>query len=96
MKNQIAAVTAVNIAALLLCAVALHQLAGSPSLLTKAILMAQIPMLLAALAGLSCIQAEWIKSQQQRRNTFGPLTLQERVRHSVWLATLPNTMRAVR
>lgn len=94
MNRQIFTVTAMNIAALAFCAVALQQLSSSPQLLTKALLMSQIPMLLAALGGLSCIHAEWLKSQSRRRAAFGALPLQEQVRHASWLATLPNAPRA--
>ncbi|MGB7433648.1 MAG: hypothetical protein WA921_14375 [Ahrensia sp.] len=94
MNNQIATVAAVNTAALVFCAAALQQLADSPQMMTKAILLAQIPMLLAALAGLTCIHADWLDSQRKRKNAFGPLPLNERVRHASWLATLPGNTRA--
>lgn len=91
MNHQIAAVTAMNIAALVFCAMALNFLADTPQLMTKALLMAQIPMLLSGLGGLASIHGEWLKGLHARRNMFVPLPLNERVRHAVWLATLPAT-----
>lgn len=93
MNRPILLVTAVNIAALIFCAAALIVLANQPEVMVKALLMAQVPMLLMALAGLSWSHGEWLRLRQERRNTFAPLPIKERVRHASWLASLPQFVR---
>lgn len=95
MSRSIFIVTTVNIAALLFCIAALYLLVDSPILTAKAILMAQVPMLLATLAGLAAIQADWVQSRQRRRVHFISPPLQEQVRHASWLATFPVITRQV-